>query len=304
MNTIPSVSTSAISAYKRCREYYRLAYVDGWRSTRQDSRAFGIVMHAALAAWWLAPDEQELIATNALIASGGKNGLGLYEMALAHAMLVGYHQRWIATRSLYSVIAIEDRFQLLRHSYKYTGIIDGKVTRADRRCILEHKTTHDRIGIGEPYWEQLAMNDQLGLYFEAHPDAQSCIYDVLRVPALEPKLATPEADRKYTKAGKLYAVQRETDEGVTDYLARVVETLSARPDDWFARQEVFRLDHEKERDKKDLDTIARDMIRVEPGEPQPRSQEACGRYGSRCEFFHYCAGTAQLEDLIQIRKRS
>ena len=65
-------------------------------------------------------------------------------------------------------------------------------------------------------------------------------------------MATPEEKRKYKASGALYANQREEDESLKAFAARVAEDMRARPDRYFARIEIARLDQ-------DLDDCAAEL---------------------------------------------
>jgi hypothetical protein len=66
---------------------------------------------------------------------------------------------------------------------------------------------------------------------------------VTRRPGLRPLKATPIESRKYVKAtGELYANLRANDETPEEYATRIAADIAERPDHYFARIEIARLD--------------------------------------------------------------
>jgi hypothetical protein len=60
--------------------------------------------------------------------------------------------------------------------------------------------------------------------------ARIVLYVFIQMPAIKLALATPEADRKYTKSGALYASCRDKDETIEEYTNRLAEWYVAHPD--------------------------------------------------------------------------
>ena len=181
-----------------------------------------------------------------------------YDRALVAAMLDGHLRRWAGQDN--EVVATETVFQLplvnpATGSPTPVWQLAGKIDRIERLpdgrlALRERKTTSRDFGPGSDYWVQLQMDQQISLYVIAARalgyDVQTILYDVMRRPAMRPLKATPEEARKYTKAGVLYAAQRDHDEPPEGFATRVAEDIASRPEHYFARLEIPRLEQDLE----------------------------------------------------------
>jgi hypothetical protein len=165
--------------------------------------------------------------------------------------------------------------------FRLAGKIDKIVRLADGRvAVMEHKTTTDSIEPTSDYWLKLKMDHQISTYFyaarELGHDVQTVLYDVIRKPGIEPR-QIPVLDEQGRKIvldgrgirqlkekykqdgspakghGEPYAsvpddkkelgwflqTRRETPE---EFGARLLQDLTDRPDFYYARQEIPRLD--------------------------------------------------------------
>ena len=291
-----SVSPSEIEVYLRCREEHRLAYVEGWRpKVSAPELRFGTVVHAGLARWW---ETRSLGAALAeLRRSATEEGLDPWETVRAEVMLTGYDARWSDDGIETLLVERPFRVQRLMHAEPFAlgGKIDGAGRLGERTFVVEHKTTSSPLDAGSEYFARLVIDHQVSLYAVAarelglEPD--TCLYDVLRKPDVDPKLATPPEDRRYTKEGKLYARQRETDETPDEYRARLVEKVCAEPDSYFARVQVVLIEHELRAAVEAFDEIAQEIVAAYDREGVAiRTPGACRRYGRLCDFWKTCTG--------------
>lgn len=183
------------------RHYYQ--YVLFIRTAETDAMRFGTVTHKALEAYFLAwkrgAMDQRLTCALAEIAS---SGLPPHEQTRIRVLVMAYHIRWGAKN--WRILAVEQEFQFELGPYLVGGKIDAIIEDLDdsKVYLLEHKTTKSDASPGSPYWEKLAIDAQVSIYVDGGAvlgyDIAGCIYDVLKRPTHELKLATPEADREYT----------------------------------------------------------------------------------------------------------
>lgn len=187
-----------------------------------------------------------------------------YELAMVAALIEAHGQRW-ADHPI-EAVASELRFELpitnpetgaASKLWRLAGVIDRIVRLPDGRLALqEYKTTSRDFAPGADYWVRLHMDPQLSLYViaarELGYDVQTILYDVTRRPALRPLKATPPESRKFTKDGRLYANQRDLDETPEEYAARIVADIASRPEHYFARIEIARLDSDLEEARAEL----------------------------------------------------
>lgn len=301
------LSQSRLRSARSCQRLHHFAWHLGYKPVQEaEALRFGTLVHKALEAWWKAPEGGRLAAALAALAGHEADP---FERAKAEALMVGYDARWIGAP--YEVLGVETEFLCdLRNPdtgrcsqvWELGGTLDGIVRdlRDGRVLVLEHKTASGDISPGSDYWKRLRMDVQVSVYYDGaealghKPDG--CLYDVIGKPALRPLKATPPEARKFTKDGRLYANQRETDETPAEYRARVAEDIAANPADYFQRGEVVRLEHEMHEARRDVWQLAHQLREAERAESWPRNPDACVLFGRTCPFFSVCAGEASLED--------
>lgn len=166
------------------------------------------------------------------------------------------------------------------------------------RVVVEHKTTSADITPGSPYWRRLALDAQVSLYLGG---AGSLLYDVIKKPSLRPLRATPVEARRYTKAGTLYAAQREHDETPDAYEARLLADIAQHPDAYYQRGTVVRTEEEAQEAGRDVWMTARMIRESRYLDAWPRNPSACDAYGRTCDYWPVCSGTASIDDDVLYR---
>lgn len=315
---LPLLTASRQRAYRQCPRQHHLRYERGIVPARDgEALYFGSAVHKALEAWWLqhqTPDPQTDALTRALAAL--PVDLDAYDRARAEAMLCGYDARWSGWAAGVEVIGAECEFRSpLRNpetgaasrTWQLAGKLDALVRLADGRiAVIEHKTASEDAGPGSVYRSRLLLDGQVSQYLEGvaalgYP-TDLVVYDVLRKPAVKPLRATPPDARKYTKAGALYAGQREADETPDEYRARCAEAIAADPEGYLVHVEVVRLEEERAEYRFDVWQLARTIRESELAHRAPRNPDGCWRYGSACPYWDACTGTASLDDETRFRK--
>lgn len=330
---LPTLTNSSITAFRRCPREYFFSYMLLRKSRRVAfALIFGRMWHAGLEAWWV--QECGALAFEAAIAEmrsfAAANEVDAFDLVKAECLMAGYTARW--GDEPYETIAVEKRFAVpvvtshvapsfdrvsdpnddrVGHDYDLCGSIDALVRKRDGIYSslhnVESKTTSADISAGSDYWRQrIALDSQVSTYNAAAKamgyDVQDTIYDVTRKPELIPLKATPEESKKYTKPTKaepiprLYANQRETDETIEEYRTRLTEDIIARPDWYFARQTIVRLEHDDAEHAKDIVHTAAMIQHAEDHDAWPRSPNACERFRRLCDFFEVCEGSTTIDD--------
>lgn len=306
---LPILTTSQAKTFRRCPRAHRFAYELGVRPTaKSDPLRFGSLMHGAIER--LLQSAEILAALDWLRAEPETDP---FDLVKAEELLFGYHVRWEAEQ--WELVATEREFRFpLRNprtgaasrTWEIGGKIDAIVRRDGDLWIVEHKTSSEDISPGSPYWQKLRLDAQVSTYLEGARslgfDPVGCIYNVIGKPALRPLKATPLEDRKYTKEGRLYAKQRETDEGPEEYRARVRESITENPDRYYQRGDVVRLESERDDAAWDLWQQARLIHESIVEERAPRNPEACFMWNRPCDYFAVCTGQASLENESLFRK--
>jgi len=103
------------------------------------------------------------------------------------------------------VLAVEQEFTYWLGDVQFGGKIDAIIRERStgHSYVIEHKSTVQDTSAGSPYWSKLAVDTQLSIYLDAAAFAldipvHGAIYDVLKRPQHEPKLATPADRIEYT----------------------------------------------------------------------------------------------------------
>ncbi len=242
-----------------------------------------------------------------------------YDLALVAAMVNAYQIRW-ADHQLESVES-EYEFNLpLRNPetgaptsvWDIAGVIDRMVRLPDGRLALkESKTTSQDFSPGSDYWTRLHLDQQLSIYVLAARqlgyEIDTILYDVTRRPGLRPLKATPEDKRKYKGNGQLYAKQRDRDETPAEYAMRVAEAIDKRPEHYFTRIEIARLDQDLEECAAELWQQQLAMRAAQKAGHWYRNPGACFSNFGACRYLPICtnrdldqavpAGFVRLDDI-------
>lgn len=320
------LSNSGIAAFNRCPREYSFRYVLRRQAKRKsDALQFGSLFHLGLNAWWLCKGEPAQKLTDAVCAIRDADNAGANELDCikAEALLLGYTARWGNER--YETIAVEKKFDLemgrrevrdvrgivvgqtAEGTFRLRGAIDVVASRDGVVCNVEHKTTGQDISGGADYWRHVVtMDPQVSTYMHAGKflglNPRDTLYDVIRKPTIEPLEATPEETRKYTKPTKteptprLYAGQREEPESLEAYSDRLCDDIAKRPDYYFARMTIVRLERDHEEHMRDVSDTAEAILFHAEREAWPRNPASCFSFRRPCDFLSVCEGSARIDD--------
>ena len=309
------ITVSRMRCFNACRRLHHIKYELGYHSViTSESLSFGTLIHTGLEAWWKSGGSLPA----ALAAMQAKPGeADVIAMAKASVLLTGYDARWLPDMADFEVLGVESEFKtrIINPATGYpmqelevAGKLDVLIRRRSTGKVwfVEHKTSSEDLSAGSTYWQRLRMDPQVSVYHGGTKalghEVEGCIYDVVSKFGERPKLATPMDKRKYTKDGKLYAVQRENDETVDEFSTRIAAKMVESPDSYFGRAEVVRTDSEMVESQKDVHATAL-MIRDEERLGRaPRNPGNCFMYGRTCEFHEVCSGCGSLDDETRFRK--
>jgi len=286
------LSHSRLSCWRACPRRHYLAYELALRPREVSfPLRVGAAFHAA----------HEAIDTGADVGAVIEREVDdPYDRALVAAMLDGHLRRWAGQDN--EVVATEMAFDLPLTN-PTTGAatpvwrLAGKVDRIERLpdgrlALRERKTTSKDFAPGSDYWVQLYMDQQISLYVIAARalgyDVQTILYDVTRRPALRPLKATPEEARKYVKStGALYANQRAEDETPEEFAGRIAENIASKPEHYFARIEIPRLEQDLEDCAAEVWMQQQSLRAMQRGGGWYRSPNSCFE-PYRCDYVDIC----------------
>ena len=305
--SLPLLTTSRARAYQRCPRFHHIRYDLGYRTAADSGPlAFGSLFHRALEAWWKAPRPEALGAALGVLSR--EVDADRFDVARAQVLLEGYDARWrdeplTAERveAVFELELVNPQTGASSRTWRLAGKVDAIVRRPDGALwVLEHKTSSEDISPGSAYWPKLRLDTQVSIYLRGATalgyHVEGCIYDVIGKPALRPLTATPPEARKYTKAGQLYANQRELDETPEEYRERLRAALTESPDRYFQRGDIVRLEDESTEAQWELWQTARSIRDAQLAERHPRYPDACFRWNRACDYFDVCTGSGRLDD--------
>lgn len=265
------LTNSAITAAKQCLRKYYLRYELGITSTNESKALrMGKAVHAGLE--MLAGGLQAEEAVNAAAVNYTAESDPV-EAATVAMLLHGYASfynpdplRFSAVEEVFEVPIVNPETGAASRTFVAAGKRDALATWANGIYVVEHKTTADDISEGSDYWLLLRINTQISLYFLAAQqegrEVVGVVYDVIRKPTIRPsqvpvldengvKVVTDGDGRRIYKkdgtprlsadAAQGYVLQTRL-ETAEEYAKRLWEDIQARPNYYYARREIPRLE--------------------------------------------------------------
>lgn len=194
-------------------------------------------------------------------------------------MVCGYEWRWrnadleyVSVESSFEIPLVNPATGAESKLFNLAGKIDGIVRLEDGRlAVKETKTMSEDLGPDAPVWRRLRMDSQISLYIHAARmlghQVDTVLYDCARKPSIE-ATAVPLCDsdgikivldrdgnRVRTKDGKKWRQTADTELGyvlqtrpmtVAEWGEKLAADIYERPDFYFTRKEIPRLDHDIE----------------------------------------------------------
>jgi hypothetical protein len=191
-------------------------------------------------------------------------------------------------------------------SFIMAGKKDVLLEEAGKLWLMDHKTCSEDIADPDAsYWRQLVIEGQHQHYaLLEHLNGrriEGAIWDVTRKPSISPRQIT-KADQAAMSATKLYFGARVSTEDVQEvretgrenyslYEARIVfDATQTRPEWYFQRYRVARLDNELLEYAGELWGHTQELLIARRENRWPRNSGACMNYGHPCKFLGICSG--------------
>lgn len=195
-------TTSRIRTWRECPRKHGFRYELGALAPSTPAMAFGTDGHGVLEAWyraWMAGADR-IAAAFAAIDSADISDI---DRAKLRVLAAAYDARWGSEP--WKVLAVEAEFRYWLGDVEMGGKLDALVEHLETGAVyvVEHKFTSADFSPGSPYWVKLELDTQISVYHDGASTAfdveiAGCVYDVLKRPSHEQKLATPIEARKYT----------------------------------------------------------------------------------------------------------
>jgi hypothetical protein len=224
---------------------------------------------------------------------------------LLHAYFLRYQGdglKTIATEQEFCLPLINPETGADSPLWRLAGKIDRIVQLPDGRlAVLETKTSSSSLDDGSDYWARLRLDSQISLYYYAARqlgyEVQTVLYDVVRKPLIDVMRATPLEKRKFTKDGRLYANQRDRDETPDEFAERLTSDIAARPEFYFARKEIPRLEADLAEAQAEWWQQAHLLRECQRTGRWFRNTQSCLQ-PFRCEYCEICFTGARPEESI------
>lgn len=277
------LSHSRSDSFKRCRKRHWFEYEIGLRPTT-DSRALrmGSAYHDGLDRLKTGGGMEAAATAARSHYEAMPPEYDAYDWEIERetvaAMLSGYQWRWNgvglqvqATEQSFRLPLVNPATGASSKLWELAGKIDGIVTMDDGRlAVLEHKLISDDLAQDSDWWRRLQMDPQVSIYVYAARqlgyDVATVLYDVARKPTIKPspvplldnlgakivldsrgeRVKTAKGDWRQTGSEKDGYVLQTRPCTPEEWSQKLVDDIGRRPEFYYARVEVPRLDQEIE----------------------------------------------------------
>jgi hypothetical protein len=225
----------------------------------------------------------------------------LVEREMVERLFLGHTWRW--QDETFEVVATEQAFDLplinpdtghASKNWRMAGKIDRIVRMADGRlAVQEYKTTSEAIDTASDYWQRLRLDQQISMYVVAARDlghdVDTVIYDVTRKPTIRPKKPVKADVAKWPAYyGETMVGEVPERESPTMYGSRLSADIESRPDYYFARREIPRLESDLDEFRYELWQQAKQLREAQLHGRWFRNTQSCSK-PYRCTYFDICA---------------
>lgn len=233
--------------------------------------------------------------------------------AKVRGLMRGYDARWrdagyvpISVEQTITADLINIATEKKSRSYMLAGKLDVVAEYQGRRVLIDHKTTSNDIADpNAPYWRQLVIEGQASHYYLLEwlngRKIDTAVWDCLKKPSIRPKKLT-KAERASVVASRQYFgnelpidelewLQVDETESLLMYEHRLAHDCTVeRPEYYFQRRGVPRMDSELHEYATELWAHSQDMLHANRTNYHPRNSGACFTYGTACQFLGVCSG--------------
>lgn len=225
---------------------------------------------------------------------------------------------YVAAEREFEIPLVDPQSGKASDEFVLVGKIDAVVRLPDGRlAVLEYKTAGEDIGTASNYWQRLRYDSQISQYVLAARaigfDVSTVLYDVTRKPATKPqqiplldndgakivldaegqRVLTARCKPRQTGDAKQGYVLQSRQETPEEYGRRLLDDIADRPDFYFQRREVPRLE----------DELAEFQVELWQQAEQLRDTQRHGRWFRNvgkltcnyCEFAVFCLGGVQVD---------
>ena len=321
-----AISHSQIQTFKECNKKYYYSHIERVKPiSRQSFQRFGEAFSLGVGPLAQKYDLQYVIDEVFACYPEDHNASGYtveIERESVIRMLTAYDLYWSKQSAMQCLIA--DRnfdVKILNPitgypstAYHLVGRIDSICELADGRiALVKHRTTSQDISKPDAdFWRLLRIDQQLSLLVYAAKqmgyNVDCVIYDAVRSPSIEPRQipcidedgfkivhdqegmrvfnTRTKQPRQSADKAKGYTLQTRI-ESPEEYGIRLEQDILNRPDWYFSRQEIPRLESDIQEFEEELWDIQKSMRESEKNNRHYKNTSACFKHG-RCAYFDLC----------------
>lgn len=291
------LSHSQLTCLQACPRRYYFNYICGIKKRRDYDEAISIgkIFHELLEDGSIIkpPNPGTIPEEQFMFDLIWEKSIRLYEGYIKHwkNVDVNIEQREIK----FSIPIVNPETGRKAHHINLIGYIDAVGVWNNRPIIMETKTTGESLAPDSDYWKRLRMDQQITIYMLGHPEAETIIYDVVKRPTIRPRAKVYHcicgqerpAGQEECGCGDTGKERNVAPETVEEYGFRLAADIQSRPNFYYVRQEIPRLDADIDQFKKELWYKHKMLLERKRFGYWDRDTSACQRPW-RCEYLDYC----------------
>ncbi len=243
------------------------------------------------------------------------------EREMVARLLAGYFWRWEEMDADLKVLSSELSIEVpiinpqtgrASRTFKLAGVLDQILSPTNGDIVLkENKTASEDIAPDSDYWKRLRIDAQISTYWHAAEQygfrIKTVLYDVTRKPGIKPRqvplldeqglkivlcpngvraLLTNTKPRQSADKKMGYTLQTRQ-ETPSEYGERLTIDMGERPDYYFARKEIPRLEADLEEARYELWQWTKILRNCQQNGHWPRNSKHCISFG-RCRYWELC----------------
>lgn len=325
----PLLTYSRLATLRACPRKHYLHYEVGLaRDTAADYLRLGAAFHLGLERYHAGQEPDVAIGEAVQSYACLPPGVDPYEWDIEREtvtqLLAGHFWRYendelefMAAEQTFRVPLRNPNTGAVSRTFELAGKIDAIARLPDGRlAVVEYKTAGEDIGPDSDFWLRLRGDAQISTYMLAALalgyDVNTVLYDVTRKPTIRPHqiplldddgqkiVLDATGQRVYTKQGKPrqtgdaasgYVLQTRP-ETPAEYGERLLADIGARPDYYYQRREVPRMDDDLVECQYELWQQAQQLIEMRRhGRWYRHVTRAC----NQCEFAGLCLNNVQVD---------
>lgn len=288
------LTNSRVDCYGQCPRMHYYRYELGLRTiVSADYFRLGGAVHAGLDHYFSTGDEDGALE---LATKGYRTfpdwattkeyeTIWMVEGAKVYGLLKGYFRHWestqwkvLACEQILSAPLINPATGKASRNFTYGGKLDLIVELPDgRTALVEHKTTQDSLKEDADLWPWLRIDSQTSLYWNLCHDngwkIDTVIYDGIRKPAIRLKVS----------------------EEPKDYMLRLAADTIDRPEFYYVRREIPRMQADLDEAREDLWAGQQLINFSQKNNAWKKVTSQCLKMGT-CGYLKICIGDHDLND--------